>query len=51
LFEVRDNVGVTNATGRVIKDETITAEDPSGTDAANFRTKLAHRFGTSTWPL
>lgn len=37
-------MGVTNTTGRMIKDGTITADDLSGADAANFRTK----FGLGT---
>lgn len=34
-------MGDTKTTGRMIKDGSITADDLSGTDAANFRTKLA----------
>lgn len=34
-------MGATSTTSRMIKDGTITADDLSGADAANFRTKLA----------
>lgn len=34
-------MGATSTTSRMIKDGTITADDLSGSDAANFRTKLA----------